>query len=149
VPVTASRVETLTAANAAFTRGDTAAAADLYARVVDTPRTPGESAELATTMEDFARFRAMVSLLAARREGDARVRLNELQDRDPNAPFARLASQLWDQYSMTGQLRAACAQLQPQVATQAGPVIAALQAAGVGALDPATLCVPPSQGGGY
>jgi hypothetical protein len=149
VPVTASRIETLTAANAAFARGDNAAAADLYDRVVNTPRTPAESAEIATTIEDFARFRSLVSLLAARREGDARDRLNELQDRDPNAPFARLAAQLWDQYSMTGQLRAACAQVQPQIASQAGPALAALQAAGVGGLDPTSLCAPPSQGGGY
>jgi hypothetical protein len=148
VAVTASRVETLTAANAAFTRGDSAAAADLYARVVDTPRSPGESEALATTIDDFARFRSLVSLLAARREGDARERLNELQDRNPNAPFARLGAQLWDQYSMTGQLRAACAQLQPQIASQAGPALAALQAAGVGALDPTTLCAAPSQTGG-
>ena len=149
VPVTASRIETLTAANAAFTRGDNAAAADLYDRVVNTPRTPAESAEVATTMEDFARFRSLVSLLAVRREGDARDRLNELQDRDPNAPFARLAAQLWDQYSMTGQLRAACAQLQPQIATQAGPALAALQAAGVGGIDASSLCASPSQAGGY
>jgi hypothetical protein len=147
VPVTASRVEVLTAANAAFARGDNAAAADLYRRVVDTPPSAGEAAELSTTIDQFARFRALVALLGARRESEARQQLDALEQRDPNAAFARLAAQLWDQYSMTGQLRAACVQLQLQVATQAGPALAALQAAGV-AVDPSTLCSQP-QGGGY
>jgi uncharacterized protein HemY len=149
VPVTASRVDTLTAANAAFVRGDSAGAADLYQRVANTPPSAGETAEVSSTLNDFARFRALVSLLAARRENDAREQLDQLQQRDPNAAFTRLAAQLWDQYGMTGQLRAACAQLQPQIASQAGPTLAALQAAGVTGLDPTSLCAPPSQGGGY
>jgi hypothetical protein len=149
VPVTASRVDTLTQANAAFARGDTAGASDLYQRVANTPPTAGETAEASSTLNDFARFRALVSLLAGRRESDAREQLDALQQRDPNAPFTRLAAQLWDQYSMTGQLRAACAQLQPQVASQAGPALAALQAAGVTGIDATSLCAPPTQGGGY
>jgi hypothetical protein len=148
VPVTASRIEVLTAANMAFTRGDSVAAIDLYNRVVNTPPTPGEAAELSTTINDFAHFRAMVALLAARRETDAREHLDALQERDPDGPFARLGAQLWDQYGMTGQLRPACAQLQPQIVGQAGPALAALQAAGV-AVDPTTLCSNQPQTGGY
>jgi hypothetical protein len=144
VPVTASRVDTLTAANAAFARGDTTAAADLYQRVVTTPPSSGEAAQASATINDFAQFRALVSLLAARRETDARAQLDQLQQRDPNSAFARLAAQLWDQYSMTGQLRAACAQVQPQVAGQAGAALAALQAAGVTGVDPTSLCTPPA-----
>jgi hypothetical protein len=132
----------------AFTRGDSMAAADLYSRVVNTPPTPGEAAELSKTINDFADFRAMVALLTARRETDAREHLDSLQERDPDAPFARLGAQLWDQYGMTGQLRPACAQLQPQIASQAGPALATLQAAGV-AVDPTTLCGNPQTGGGY
>jgi hypothetical protein len=137
-------VDTLTAANAAFARGDAAAAADLYQRVVNTPPSAGETAEVSSSLNDFARFRALVSLLAARRENDAREQLDQLQQRDPNAAFARLAAQLWDQYSMTGQVRAACTQIQPQITSQAGPTLAALQAAGVSGVDPTTLCTPPS-----
>ena len=43
---------------------------------------------------------------------------------------ARLGDQLYNQYGMVGQLRGACAQLQPQVASQAGPTLAALQTLG-------------------
>ena len=43
---------------------------------------------------------------------------------------------------MTGQLRGACAALQPQVASQAGPTLATLQGLGV-TVDAATLCSVP------
>jgi hypothetical protein len=135
------------AANAAFDRGDSATAAQLYERVVNTPPSPSETAELRSAIDGFARFRAVASLLASGREADAREQLDALQQRDQVAPFARLAAQLYDQYGMTGQLRAACAQLRPQIESQAGPALAALQAAGV-AINPATLC-GPAQGGGY
>jgi hypothetical protein len=137
----------LTAANAAFERGDTANAAALYQRVLNTPPTAGESAEISSAIDGLARFRAIVTLLAAGRESEARQQLDALEQRDQTAPFARLAAQLWDQYGMTGQLRAACAQLRPQIDTQAGPVLAALQAAGV-SVNPNALCAPP-EGGGY
>jgi hypothetical protein len=81
----------------------------------------------------------MVTLLADGREDEARAHLDALQARDANAPFARLGSQLWDQYGMTGQLRGACAQLQPQIASQAGPIVTTLQGSGV-IVDPQTLC---------
>ena len=135
------------AANAAFDRGDSATAAQLYERVVNTPPSPSETAELRSAIDGFARFRAVASLLASGREADAREQLDALQQRDQVAPFARLAAQLYDQYGMTGQLRAACAQLRPQIESQAGPALAALQAAGV-AINLATLC-GPAQGGGY
>jgi hypothetical protein len=136
--VTATRVETLNSANAAFARGDLTTATGLYERVTNTPPT-GESAQTASVITSFAHFRAMVSLLAAGREDEARSHLDALQETDPNAPFTRLASQLWDQYGMVGQLRGACAQLQPQIASQAGPTLAVLQGAGV-TVDAATLC---------
>jgi hypothetical protein len=90
-------------------------------------------------INDFAQFRALVTLLADGREDAARTHLDALQTRDASAPFARLGNQLWDQYSMTGQLRGACAQIQPQVASQAGPVLATLQGSGV-TVDAQTLC---------
>jgi hypothetical protein len=40
---------------------------------------------------------------------------------------------------MTGQVRGACAQIQPQVVSQAGPVLATLQGSGV-TVDAQTLC---------
>ena len=46
---------------------------------------------------------------------------------------------LYDQYGMVGALRGACAQIQPQIATQAAPTFATLQGLGV-TVDPATLC---------
>src|SRR5207302_9874089 len=93
-------------------------------------------------IDDFARFRAMVTLLADGREDEAKTDLQELQKRDPSSPLARLGSQLYDQYGMTGQLRSACAQLQPQVSNQAGPTLATLPGLGV-AVDAPTLCSVP------
>jgi tetratricopeptide (TPR) repeat protein len=130
------------AANAAFSRGDLKTAAGLYDRVVNTPPSPGEAAAASAALDDFARFRGMLTLLADGREDEARASLAELQKRDPNAPLAKLGTQLYDQYGMTGLVRGACAQLQPQVAALAGPTLATLQAAGV-SVDAQTLCSVP------
>src|SRR2546421_1656451 len=94
----ATRIEALNAANAAFRSGDLTTAAGLYERVVNTPPSPGEAAAATEAINDFARFRAMVTLLADGREDEARIDLAELQKRDPSAPLARLGSQLYDQY---------------------------------------------------
>jgi hypothetical protein len=93
-------------------------------------------------IDDFAQFRAVVTLLADGREDDARAHLEMLRTRNASAPFARLGNQLWDQYGMTGQLRGACAQLQPQITSQAGSVLATLQGIGV-SVDGPTLCSVP------
>jgi hypothetical protein len=140
-PVGSSRVDILNAANSAFARGDTTAASELYDRVLNTPPT-GEPADTRAVIDAFAHFRAMVTLLAAGREDDAHAQLEALQQADASAPLARLANQLWDQYGMVGQLRGACAQLQPQIASQAGPTLAALQALGV-SVDAQSLCSVP------
>ena len=137
------RVDVLNAANAAFQAGDAATAATLYERVVNTPPA-GEPASVTTAVNDFARFRSMVSLLAVGREDDAQAQLNELQQSDPDAPLTRLAAQLWDQYGMVGALRGACAQLQPQIASQAGATLTTLQTLGV-TVDPQTLCSVPAR----
>jgi hypothetical protein len=140
--VGASRVDTLNAANTAFTGRDLKIAASLYDRVVNTPPPASEGAAATAAIDDFARFRAMVSLLADGRDDEARAELDELQKRDPTVPLARLGNQLYDQYGMTGQLRGACAQVQPQIATQAAPTLTTLRGLGVN-VDPATLCSPP------
>jgi len=131
-------VDVLNAANAAFTRGDLPTASSLYERVLNTPPS-GEPAATTSAINDFAHFRDMLTLLAAGREDDARAQLKALQESDPNAPFARLANQLWDQYGMVGQLRGACAQLQPQIVSQAGAALTTLQGLGVN-VDAQTLC---------
>ncbi|MDQ6675615.1 MAG: hypothetical protein M3069_33605 [Chloroflexota bacterium] len=108
--------------------------------------TPPGSAESDTTVHainDFATFRGLVTLLADGREDEARATLDALRQRDPSAPLTRLGDQLYNQYTMVGQLRGACAQMQPEVATQAGPVLAALQALGVTNVDAASLCSVP------
>jgi hypothetical protein len=135
-------VEVLNAADAAFTSGDLANSSGLYERVLNTPTT-GESADATAAINQLAYFRAMVALLAIGREDDARAQLNALQKADANAPMARLATQLWDQYSMVGGVRGACTQVQPQIATQAGPTLQMLQAMGVN-VDAQTLCMVPN-----
>jgi thioredoxin-like negative regulator of GroEL len=139
IAVTASRLDLLNAANASFARGDATAAAQLYERVVNTPPSPGEQAAITTAINDFAHFRAIVAWLSAGQDEDALEHLDALLARDANAPLARLAQQLWDQFSMTASVRAACAQLQPEVASQAATVVQALQAQGV-TVDTASFC---------
>ena len=134
-PATASRVETLNAAGTAFSAGDYTTAAGLYERAANTPPATGEP----SVLTDFADFRAMVALLADGREDDAHDHLDELTTRDPTSVFGRLGTQLWDQYGMVGGLRGACAQLQPQVASQAGGALTTLQGLGVN-VDPAHVC---------
>ena len=90
-------------------------------------------------MTDYAHFRAMVALLAAGREDDARAHMEALRAREASAPLPRLAEQFWNQYWMTASVKAACAQLQPQDRVAGGPVLSTLQSLGVGA-DPARLC---------
>jgi len=141
--VSAGRVEALNAANAAFASGKLKDAAALYERVVNTPADASESELAGRAITDFARFRGMVTLLADGREDEARAYLAALQQQDPAAPLARLADQLYNQYGMVGQLRGACAQLQPQVATQAGPALATLQALGLTNVDATNLCSAP------
>jgi hypothetical protein len=144
--VGSSRVEVLNAANAAFTRGDLAGAAPLYERVVNTPPN-GESAEQTAAIDGLAHFQALVALLASGSEDQAKSHLTALQQRDGNAPFARLASQLWDQYSMVGGVRGACSQLQPQIPTVVGPTLQMLQSMGV-TIDAQSLCKLPTGSGG-
>ena len=116
-------------------------ASGLYERVLNTPPT-GESDAARGAIDDLADFRAMLALLADGREDDGRAHLEALQKRGPNTPLARLGNQLWDQYGMTGQVRGACAQLQPQIATQAGQELATLQGLGV-TVEAQTLCSVP------
>jgi hypothetical protein len=140
--VSATRIDTLNVANAAFTRGDLSTASGLYERVLNTPPT-GESATVTAAINGFASFRDVVTLLADGREDDAKAQVDALQQADATGAFTRLAAQLWDQYSMVGAVRGACSQIQPQITSQAGPTLRALQAAGV-SVDPATLCSVPS-----
>jgi hypothetical protein len=141
-PAGSSRVEILNAADAAFDGGDLANASGLFERVLNTPPA-GEQSAQTTAIDGLAHFRAIVTLLALGREDDARGHLNALQQADANAPMARLATQLWDQYSMVGGVRGACSQVQPQIATQAAPTLQQLQAMGVN-VDARALCKVPN-----
>jgi hypothetical protein len=135
--VGSSRVEVLNSANAASGRASWSEAAALYERVLNTPPTADEAAAAATAINDFAHFRAMVALLNDGREDEARAHVEALQARQPSAPLPRLADQFWNQYSMTASVKAACAQLQPQIVSQVEPVLSTLQSVGV---NPVSLC---------
>ena len=65
-----------------------------------------------------------------------------LLDSDPKAPFTSLAAQFWDTYTVTASVRAACAQLAPDVEPQAGSVLVTLQALGIDVRHD-ELCVIP------
>ncbi len=144
VPVGASRVEILNVAEAAYLGGDPTSAADLYDRVLNTPPGSDETPAVSTAIDALAHFRAMLAILATGDENGAHDQLQALQSDDPSAPLTRLASQFWDQYGMTGELRSACAQLQPQLGV-ADPTFVTLSGVGV-TTRAATLCVPPGGG---
>jgi hypothetical protein len=135
VPVTSGRVDVLRSADAAYQRGSMADAAQLYERVVNTPPAAAEP----PLIDQYAHFRAMLALLAAGDEAQARTHLEALQSRDASAALARMAAQVWDQYSQTGQLKAACAQLQSQSAAQVTQVVSALAPLGL-TVSATTLC---------
>ena len=126
-------------ANETFASGDATTAAQLYERVLNTPPPPGEAAATTSAINDFAHFRAIVAWLSAGQDEAALDHLDALLARDANAPLGRLAQQLWDQFSMTADVRAACAQLQPEVVSQASSVIRTLQGLGV-SVETATFC---------
>lgn len=140
-PVGSSRVEVLKSANTAFAGGDLANASGLYERVLNTPPT-GEAPDAQRAIDQFAGFRAIVSMLATGKEDQAKTQLDAMQKADPNAPLTRLGNQLWDQYSMVGGVRGACSQLQPQVGQAAGETLQALQSMGV-SVDAGDLCKLP------
>jgi hypothetical protein len=141
LPYTATRVELLNSAAAAYAAGDTVTAAGLYERVLNTPPSPAESTDQRAAIDQLANFRALLALLNDQRDEDAQDRMDALHE-TPNAPLSRLADQLYDQYGMTGGVRGACAQLQPQIASQATGVLTTLQGVGVG-IDATSLCTTP------
>ncbi len=140
----AGRVDVLNAADAAMERGDPTTASGLYERVLNTPST-GEAGDISAAIDTYAHFRDVVALLGDGREDDARAQLDALQQADPSAPFARLATQLWDQYGMVGSLRGACAQVQPEIDSQTGATLTTLQGVGL-SVDPSALCSAPGAG---
>ncbi len=141
VPVGTSRAEVVNAADRAFQSGNTRAAIELYDRALNTPPAQGEAPSLTTAIDTYARFRAMLALVASGRDDEARQQLAALRAHDANGPLTRLAGQFWDQYGMTAQAKASCAQLRPQLAT-AAPALATLRGAGV-TVDPDRLCTVP------
>ena len=138
VPVDVPRTQVLVAADDAFQRGAPAAADELYRRVLGTPPRPGETRATQDAVEQYARYREVLSQLLLGREDQARSQLRQLEERLPDAPFTRLAAQLWEQYGMTADVRAACASVQAQV-EQVRPVLEVLGQAGV-VVDAATVC---------
>jgi hypothetical protein len=142
LPAGTSRPELLQAANAAYIRNDVARATALYRQVMAARPGPDESAEQTQDLTDFAEFRLLLTLVAAGDEAGAAHLVGALQANAKASPFTRLAGQFWDQYGMSASLPGACAQVQPQVASQAGPQLAALRALGV-AIPESAVCQPP------
>jgi hypothetical protein len=136
------RSQPLSQANAAYARHDVQAALELYDQVAGTPPSDAESRPVAMAIDGLARFRALIALTSIGQEDSARRQLGLLLDSDPGAPLARLAAQFWDQYSLTASVRAACAQLAPEVEPQAAPVLATLASLGI-EIRHDELCIVP------
>jgi Cellulase (glycosyl hydrolase family 5) len=125
------RLKPLVEGNAAYARGDLPAAIDLYTDVASARPSDHESQAESAAITGLARFRALVGSSSLGDDDLAHAELQALVARDERAPLARLAAQFWDQYSMTGSARAACAQLAASVDSQAQPVLEVLWSVGV------------------
>jgi endoglucanase len=140
--VAVPRARLLGDANAAYARRQMHTAINLYQQVADAPPSEDESRSISEAVGDVGRLRAIIGLTAIGEEEQARHQLTLLVERDPAATLARLATQFWDQYGMTGSARAACAQLAPQVESQAGALLNTLASVGV-QIRHDELCVIP------
>ena len=127
-------------ANVAYAQHDVRKALELYEQVAKTPPSDGESPTISAAIDGLARFRRLVGLTTIGDEEQARRELASLVADEPDAPLSRLAAQFWDQYGMTASARAACAQLAPQVDTQAAGVLKTLSSLGI-KLQHDELCV--------
>lgn len=124
--VAVPRLQLLRAANVAYAQHDLQTAIDLYEQAATTPPSSEESTTTSAAIDGLARFRELVGLTAIGDEEQARRQVALLAADQRDEPFARLAAQFWDQYGMTSSARAACAQLAPQVETQARPALETL-----------------------
>lgn len=138
-PTTASRVDVLSAADAAVRAGDLRSAADLYGRALNTPPSAGESAAIQSAVRGLAGLRRVILLAELGEEDAARRELEALQAAGPDNPFSRVAAEFWHAYGQTGSVRSACAQAAPNLATVLTPALAPLANTPAG-LDPARLC---------
>ena len=125
------RLRPLIEANTAYAKHDVRTALDLYGQVLETPASGEESSTMSTAIDGLARFRRLVGFTTIGDEDQAAHELASFVEQQPGAPLARLAAQFWDQYGMTASAGAACAQLAPQVDSQAVLPIQTLNALGV------------------
>lgn len=119
--------------------GDTARALGLYDQVVGLPPDPAERPEQSAAIMGLAGLRAVGLHLAAGDEEEARDRLERLQSLAADSPFTRLAAQLTEQYSKTGDVRAACSTVRAQAPAVIQEPARVLTAMGI-EVTPATLC---------
>lgn len=145
-PAAQGRAGQVAAANAAFAAGQPQQARTLYERALTTPPTAGETAAAATTLEDFSRLRLLVLAASNGDDSGGRAQLEALQARQPASPFAPIATELWHEYGMTGDIRAACTRVAPALA----PLASVLRQAGVAVAADSVCGAPPrSAGDGY
>jgi hypothetical protein len=125
------RLQPLVNADASYARDDLPTAINLYEEVADAAPSGQESPDVAGAITGVARFRALVALTSLGDDKDAHDVLQALVDSDSDAPLARLASQFWDQYGMTGSARAACAQMTGAIDSVGHSVLDTLSSLGI------------------
>ena len=136
------RLDVVEQANAAYAAGDIRRAGELYDQAAESS-SDTESQVDAATITGLARFRAVLAWTLIGDEDRALQELRSIAARDPGAALTRLAAQFWDGYGMTGSVASACAQLAPDVDSQAGEVLTRLRSLGM-ELQHDQLCVLPS-----
>ncbi len=131
----------LDAADNAYMQGDLTSAVALYQQSIDAP-TDATPATVIVAATAVARFRSLLAEVVIGDEDAAYEQLSILQNSAPGAPLTRLATQFWDQYSMTADAGAACNELAPYVSSQAGATLRELRTIGI-LLEPEVLCSVP------
>jgi hypothetical protein len=136
-----SRLQLVSTAEAALARGDTNGAQMLLERVLNTPPGQDESSDEAEAIDAFSHLRLMLLLGNRGLDTEANQQLAALQARAPGLPLTRLAEQIWHEYGMTGDFRAACMHAVVPATTAFESVLSA----GI-RVDPTTFCQLPPGG---
>lgn len=145
-PSLQGRAGQVAAANAALAAGQSQQARTLYEAALTAPPSQGESAAAGAVLEDFSRIRLLVLAASNGDDSAGRAQLEALQGRQPASPFAPIATELWHEYGMTGDIRAACTRVAPALA----PLASLVRQAGVDVAADSMCGAPPRAGGdGY
>lgn len=143
-PIRPSRYAAIVDAGQAFERGDYSAALRLYRAAADDPRLSDAPArhtrDPGPDLRAYARFQLVLTDVLVGQEDDALALVAEARERDAGSPPLALTETLWRNYTHTGSLQAACAEVVALVRADPGRYLEALNGYGDPPLQPEEVC---------